>query len=352
MSNIYSWQQDIWQRLRQRGEFRSHALLLKGKKGIGKYEFARYLAKSLLCSAPIGAQRACGKCLSCRWFEQNGHPNFYQIVPEALAANPTGQHERGDNEKKSNNSINKAVSQQISIDQIRRLEEFVYMTGHQNGYKIILIYPAETMNSSAANALLKKLEEPPENVLFILVAHQSQSLMPTIRSRCQQINMPIPDIGTAVEWLKQDSVNDPQIILANVEFPPLSALLLDKDRSTVYYQEKFIQQIANPNFNQLDLLSLTASLQTVKLSIIVNWLQKWCYDLTSYLITGKIRYHLNQMPAIQAISGRIDLHAFIDFTRALDLKQQLSHHPHNSRLFLEEILISYAALILEGSNSD
>lgn len=348
MSDIYSWQQGIWQRLRQRGEFRSHALLLKGKKGIGKYEFARYLAKSLLCSDPIEEQRACGNCLSCGWFEQNGHPNFCQIVPEALLVNPSEQHEREDGERKSQNSINKATSQQIGIEQIRRLAEFVYMTGHQNGYKIILIYPAETMNSSAANGLLKKLEEPPKNVLFILVAHQAQFLMPTIRSRCQQINMPIPDIETAVEWLKQNAVNDPQIILANAGFSPLSALLLCKEESAAYYQGKFIQQVANPNFNHLDLLSLVTSLQTVKLSIIVSWLQKWCYDLTSYLITGRIRYHLNQMLAIQTISRRIDLHTCINFTQTLDLKQQLSHHPHNSRLFLEEIFIGYAALILEG----
>jgi DNA polymerase-3 subunit delta' len=94
---------------------------------------------------------------------------------------------------------------QISIEQIRKLTEFVYMTGHQNGYKIILIYPAESMNSAAANALLKKLEEPPADVLFLLVTHQAQHLLPTIRSRCQQIAMPIPDVQSSIDWLKQQA---------------------------------------------------------------------------------------------------------------------------------------------------
>ena len=343
MVDIYSWQQVIWQRLTQRGEFRSHALLLKGKKGIGKYEFARYLAKSLLCATPAAEQKACGKCLGCGWFEQNGHPNFYQVMPQALSIDGGGQREKEESEEKSSSStVKKTASQQISIEQIRRLTEFVYMTGHQNGYKIILIYPAEAMNSAAANALLKKLEEPPENVLFILATHQAQRLLPTIRSRCQQIAMPIPDVETAVAWLKQQAVNDPQASLAVAGFSPLSALLLDKGENALYH-EQFIRQVGNPS--RLEPISLAATLQVMDLSIIVNWLQKWCYDLVSYHTTGKIRYHLKHLPAIQTLTGQMDLHACITFTRALNSKQQLSHHPLNPRLFLEEIFIDYAAMM-------
>ena len=85
------WQQEIWRKLTQNREFRGHALLLKGKKGIGKYEFARHLAKSLLCTAPTAEREACGKCLSCGWFEQSSHPNFYLVMPEALTVKP-GEH--------------------------------------------------------------------------------------------------------------------------------------------------------------------------------------------------------------------------------------------------------------------
>lgn len=343
MSDIYSWQQGIWQKLTQNRQFRGHALLLKGKKGIGKYEFARHLAKLLLCTAPTAEQKVCGKCSSCGWFEQNGHPNFYQVMPEALAIHSGESGEKEENEEKSGSATTKkSASQQISIEQIRKLTDFVYMTGHQDGYKIILIYPAETMNRAAANALLKKLEEPPANVLFILVTHQMQHVLPTIRSRCQQIAMPIPDVETSIAWLKQHAINDPQACLAAAGFSPLSARLLGQGENAVQYQQ-FIQHIADSK--RLDALSLAEALQPANLSVVVSWLQKWCYDLISYRTTGKIRYYLNQLATIQALSGQLDLLACITFARTLNAKQRLSHHPLNPRLFLEEIFIDYAVLM-------
>lgn len=343
MGDIYSWQQEIWQKLTQGRQFRSQALLLKGRKGIGKYEFARQLAQSLLCAAPVAEQKACGNCLSCGWFEQNGHPNFCQVLPEALSIAPNERSEKEGNEEKSSSAgAKKSASQQISIEQIRKLTEFVYLTGHQSGYKIILIYPAEAMNSAAANALLKKLEEPPENVLFMLITHQAQHLLPTIRSRCQQIAMPVPDIAISVAWLKQHHVDDPQGSLAAAGFSPLSALLFDKGENTAQY-EQFIQYIGNPN--RLDPLFLAETLQPTDLSVTVDWLQKWCYDLISYRTTGKNRYYPKQLNTIRALSGEIDLLECIAFTRALNAKQQLSHHPLNPRLFLEEIFIDYAVML-------
>lgn len=343
MNDIYSWQQEIWQKLTQSHDFRSHALLLKGKQGIGKYEFARHLAKSLLCTASVTKQEACGKCLSCGWFEQHGHPNFYQVVPEALSVNPGENSEKEENEEKPNSLVTKKnASQQISIEQIRKLTDFVYMTGHQGGYKIILIYPAETMNSAAANALLKKLEEPPANVLFILVTHQAQRLLPTIRSRCQQIAMPAPDVETSVAWLKQQAVSDPEACLAVAGFSPLSALLFDIGENAAHYQQ-FIQQISEPA--RLEPMALAEAMQPVSLPVVVNWLQKWCYDLISYRATGKNRYYLNQLATIQALSGQIDLLECITFARALNSKQQLSHHPLNPRLFLEELFIAYGLMM-------
>lgn len=343
MSEIYCWQQEIWSKLMHSRQFLGHALLLKGKQGIGKYDFARQLAKSLLCTAPMADHEACGKCLSCGWFEHDSHPNFYPVMPEALAVISGGGGEKEEREEKSSSaSAKKSVSQQIGIEQIRKLTDFVYLTGHQGGYKIILIYPAETMNTASANALLKKLEEPPENVLFILITHQAQHLLPTIRSRCQQITMPIPDVESSVAWLQQHAVSDPDSKLAAAGYAPLSALLLDKGEYAAHY-EQFIQHIAHPK--QFDPLMLAAALQQTSLSTVVSWLQKWCYDLVSYRTAGRIRYYLKQLQAIQALSEQISLVECVRFTRELYIKQQLSHHPLNPRLFLEEMFIAYAVMM-------
>ena len=344
MDDVFIWQQELWQKLTRNPQFLGHAVLLKGKKGIGKYHFARCLAKSLLCVASTTPERtACGQCHSCGWFEQNGHPNFYAILPEALMADAAERSEKEDQAEKSSGAASKKnPSQQIGIDQIRKLNDFVYMPGHQEGYKIVLIYPAEAMNPAAANALLKKLEEPPENVVFMLVTHQAQHLLPTIRSRCQQIVMPVPDVETSVAWLKQQSVNDPQTSLAAAGFSPLMALLLDKGEHAAQY-EQFIQHIGNPN--RLDPLSLAEALQQMDLSVIVNWLQKWCYDLISYRLAGTNRYYPKQLSTINSLSGKIDLLECLAFTRALNSKQQLSRHPLNPRLFLEEMFIDYAVMM-------
>ena len=345
MSDIYPWQQAFWQKLLHSRQFWGHALLLKGKKGIGKYDFARRLAQSLLCSAPAANLQACDQCVSCGWFEQNGHPNFYQIVPEALTAVANENAEKEESDEKSGTTTKKSASQQIGIEQIRKLDDFVYLTGHQGGYKIVLIYPAETMNAAAANALLKKLEEPPENVLFILVTHQAQHLLSTVRSRCQQLAMPLPDVAASAAWLRQKGVTDTEEYLAAAGYAPLSALLLAQGGDAANF-EQFIRQVADPK--RLDPLLLAEKLQQNSLPVVVNWLQKWCYDLISYRTTGKVRYFLKQLPAIQTLSSQLNPLACGAFFRELNNKQKLAHHPLNPRLFLEDLFIAYAAMMQQG----
>ena len=343
MAELYDWQHGTWERLLQGRAFWTHALLLKGRKGIGKWVFARHLAKSLLCSAPRADGQACGQCASCGWFEQDTHPNFVAVMPEALQNINDNQSNQDNTEAKSSDvTTRKNAGQQITIDQIRRLSDFVYLTGHQQGHKIVLIYPAETMHGAAANALLKKLEEPPENVLFILVTHQVQHLLPTIRSRCQQLTLPVPDRESALNWLQQQGVADPHASLAVAGFSPLLALTLAQGDHAASF-DRFVQQLAQTR--SLDALALAEALQSTNLPDVVNWLQKWCYDLVCYRSTGRIRYFVNQQSAIVALSENMDLHRAIAFARMLYQRQKLSFHPLNARLFLEELFLDYAAML-------
>jgi len=347
MNNIYSWQHKLWQKLTQSHHASAHALLLKGRVGIGKLDFALNIAKFRLCENPSPIGEACGKCLSCGWFEQGGHPDFYQIAPEA-SSNLSGKAAvaTGKDEFASNIKSKKKPNQQISIAQIRALSDFVYMTGHQRGQRIVLICPAETMNAAAANALLKKLEEPPLHVLFILVAHRPQHLPATIRSRCQLINMPIPDIAQATCWLKQQGVNKPEVCLAAASFAPLLALTFN-EQSYVTQHDAFVEQISTPQ--KISPIELAEKMQQSDLSAVVSWMQKWCYDLLSFCLTGRIRYHLSKVTAIRSLAPTIDIKALVAFLRTLLSSQQLSHHPLNPRLFLEEIFFTYAALMVPNN---
>ncbi|MEK6707405.1 MAG: DNA polymerase III subunit delta' [Pseudomonadota bacterium] len=349
MNNIYIWQAAVWRMLTQGPAARGHALLLKGRKGVGKLVFARNLAKSLLCEKPSADAEACGSCPSCGWFEQGGHPDFRLVEPEALTAladeamaEAGGDADTGAETGPASTKGKKKSSKQIGVEQIRALSDLVHMSSHRNGYKIILIHPAETMNLAAANALLKNLEEPPPQTLFILVTHRPQDLLPTIRSRCRQIAMPTPDLATAVAWLKQQGVKDPATSLAAAGYAPLAALEFDDDDYLAQH-EAFIRQIGTPGgFNPI---VLAEEMQKSDLPTAVNWMQKWCYDLMSFRTTGKIRYHLPMLATIKSLVSEIDPRALAAYSRSLISTQRLARHPLNPRLFLEEMLLSYAVLI-------
>ncbi|MEE8288380.1 MAG: DNA polymerase III subunit delta' [Nitrosomonadaceae bacterium] len=351
MKNIYPWQNEVWQILAQDQASRGHALLLKGRKGIGKLGFAQYLTKFLLCEKPSSEREACENCPSCRWFEQGGHPDFRLVEPETLSelSDEINTKVRSDTEantevRPSNTKSRKKPSKQISVVQIRALTDLINMSSHRGGYKIILIHPVETMNVAAANALLKNLEEPPPQTLFILVTHRPHHLLPTIRSRCRQIAMPTPDFTQAIDWLDQQGIKDPKasLALAAVGYAPLAALEYNDDEYFLQH-ESFIKHISTlKSFNPI---FLAEEMQKSDLPTVVNWLQKWCYDLISYRITGRIRYHLAMQATINALVPKIDPRQLARYLRSLIDMQRLSHHPLNPRLFLEEILISYAMLM-------
>lgn len=346
MNELYPWQHALWPQIRSTAALETHALLLKGRKGIGKLVFARSLAKSLMCEQVTAEQTACGLCTSCKWFEQGGHPNFCLMQPEALTEITTFgdvvPENGGDKQDTDPAKSRKKPSQQITIGQVRALSDFVYLSGHQQGLKVILIHPAEAMNAAAANALLKKLEEPPPNILFLLVTHRWQEILPTVRSRCQQISMPAPDAAVARNWLVQQGVRHPDICLALAGASPLQAVAFSQED---YFTEhaNFIRQISLPA--SLNPILLANTLHKLDLPIMVSWLQKWCYDLMSFRTTGEIRYHVHQEMVIRKLAATVDPKLLASFWRSLITTQQLSRHPLNAKLFIEEMLLSYLRVI-------
>lgn len=345
MNNIFPWQNEVWQVLAKNKETLGHALLLKGKKGTGKLEFAKSLAKLLLCEDVSTKNEACDNCPGCRWFEQAGHPDFYMIESEAISE-LSGEFKvtpKSENRAKTDNvRLKKKPSKQISVAQIRSLGDVINMSSHRGGYKIIVIHPAETMNVAAANALLKNLEEPPSQTLYMLITHRPHDLLPTIRSRCRQITMPAPNLDQAINWLEQQGIKDAKDSLAMVGYAPLTVLEYNNSEHQLHHKS-FISNISSlENFNPL----LTAEeLQKYDLPTVVNWLQKWCYDLISFRTTGKIRYYLSMQHKIKEMVPNIDIFQLAGYLRNLISMQRLAHHPLNPRLFLEEILISYAMLM-------
>ena len=147
---IYSWHTEPWNRLIGQTDRLPHALLLSGPQGGGKMDFARALAARLLCEKASGHVEACGNCPSCNWFSTGNHPDFRLIEP--------GSDETDGLDAEDEPATQKKKSEQIRINQIRALEDFLGIGTHRQGFRVIVIQPAESMNQATANALLKMLQ--------------------------------------------------------------------------------------------------------------------------------------------------------------------------------------------------
>lgn len=196
---IYPWLQSTLDELTDRyaRERLPHALLLSGPKGVGKLGLARVLAAVALCVN----QNACGECKACLLREAGSHPDLRMVELEDDA-------------------------KQIKIEQVRDLIDWVNQTAQMNGSKVSIVSPAHKMNRSSANALLKIMEEPPARNYILLVTDEPAMLLPTIRSRAQNINVSIPESAAALSWLRSEGgeAHDWPVLLGLSNGSPLLAL--------------------------------------------------------------------------------------------------------------------------------
>jgi DNA polymerase-3 subunit delta' len=332
MKELYPWQSDSWQALQGLRTRLPHALLLKGAQGIGKLDLALNYARSLLCEKPNPDGTPCGQCNSCHWFEQDNHPDFRLIQPDALTAAEDGEDKPG----------GKKPSREISVDQIRDLSSFANLSAHCGGYRIVLIHPAEAMNNNAANSLLKTLEEPTDKLLFLLVTHKPQQLLPTILSRCLGFPVQTPSREAGTAWLAGQDVKNPDHALAQTGFAPLQAL--DWAESGEGAEERGILLAAIRHPAKLDALALAESLQRSAPVYVIHCLQQWCHDLTSAKLAGSVRYFPEQSGEIIKLASGVSSAALLRFQKELLEARRAAFHPLNPKLFMESLLLSYRQL--------
>lgn len=187
--SLRPWHAEAWARLQARRERGAlpHALLLAGPAGLGKRDFRDAFVKGLLCQQPVDGE-PCGTCRSCQLVAAGTHPD---VVALSFGLRKDG-----------------VTRSEIVVDQIRDLSQRLAMSSQFGGWQITTIDPADAMNASAANALLKTLEEPTASTLLILVADQPARLPATIRSRCQRIDFLVPSREASLDWLSAQGVRD------------------------------------------------------------------------------------------------------------------------------------------------
>ena len=329
---VAPWHHKQFQALLGRRDRLPHGLLIRGPEGIGKLGFARLLAQALLCERAAAGGEPCGACPGCSWFGQGSHPDFRLLEPEQ----PKENAEAGEGREKK-------ASVQIAVEQVRELAAFVNLSSHRGGARAVLIHPAESLNVNAANALLKNLEEPPPRTYFLLVAHRWHQLLPTIRSRCQEVVLPLPDAKPALEWLEARGLADPGLALAHAGGAPLLAAALDDDYWRL--RERLLELTAVSRF---DPLGAADEVRDAAPHRIVTLLQKWSYDLAFQKMTGRVRYNPDRAALAAKIAASVDAVAALRFHRRMVRLQRIVHHPLNPRLFLEDLFLAYAELVRAG----
>ncbi len=163
-----------------------HGLLFAAPAGFGKRTLAEALLRAALCGSRRADGHACGSCRGCTLITAGTHPDLLRI----------GLEERDDGRLRS----------EITVDQLRALRARLALASQFGGLQLALIDPADAMNPSAANALLKTLEEPASRTILLLVADDASRLPATVRSRCQRVELRLPDHAQALAWLEAQGV--------------------------------------------------------------------------------------------------------------------------------------------------
>ncbi|KFI07669.1 DNA polymerase III subunit delta' [Massilia sp. BSC265] len=340
---MYPWQGAAWTRLQQMRERLPHAILFHGPAGVGKADFMETFAQALLCENVRPDGHACSSCASCGWFLQNNHPDYRRVRPEALEDEPAADAEEGAEPAApatAKAKSSKAPSKEIKIEQIRALADFMNISTHRQGLRVVVLYPAESLNMPASNALLKTLEEPPPGTVFLLASNSLDRLLPTILSRCRKFALSMPAHDEALAWLKEQGVQDADSWLREQGGAPLAALL-QAEAGSREDMEALLHFLANPAVDGA--LRTAEKLSKASLSALVAWQQRWLYDVFSVKLSGRVRYYPRYRNQLAALAGRVSAGSLNRAIKAANERRAVADHPLSAKLFVEDMLLEYTS---------
>jgi DNA polymerase III subunit delta' len=300
-----------------------HALLIAGPAGVGKRLLADLLACSLLCQAPGPDGLPCGRCQDCHLFRVGNHPDLVRLGPD-----PEGK------------------SDEIKVGSIRDLVESEGLTPTRGPHKVITIAPADRMNASAANALLKTLEEPAPGTLFCLITERAYLLPATVRSRCQRLALGLPDEAEALGWLAgRIKSGDPGLLLRLAHGAPLRALEL-ADEALLKRRDAAFAGFLAVGQGERDPVAEAQAWGDLGPRVSLDWLGGWVSDLLRLRTDGAAGYLGNpdKRGALAQLAGRLDLLAGHRYLQRILRARASQDSPLNPQLLHESLLIDWALL--------
>jgi len=235
----------------------SHAQLFLGPEGCGKLPLAIAFSQFLLCDNPSKTD-ACGECPTCVKVEHNTHPDVHFVYPVVKSKHV----EVSDDCRKEWNSFlekspyfnlndwqnytdESAKNAQIGVKESGVILKKLALKSYSDKYKIMIIWLPEKMNNQSANKLLKILEEPPEQTLFLLLCDSIESILPTIISRTQIVKVPKLENESVVKFLKKtyNTNDDDALSIANLSEGNIAEAInmIQGDESHNIYFDLFVK---------------------------------------------------------------------------------------------------------------
>ena len=333
----YPWQQELLGTLlAMRGRL-PNGVLIHGPRGIGILEAALAFAASLMCTDPLPDGRACGRCKGCRMVRSNTHPDLRLVVSEfeCAAHGLDFAMPEGVDEKKN-------LSREILIGQTRELSEFLGLMSHEGGLRAVVVYPADKLRAEAAASLLKSLEEPPENTVFILAADDLDSVLATIRSRCRLVRAQAPSRAQAEAWLREQGVENPGERLTASAGMPLPALHEDPRYAMSEASRRRLLDYLAAGAAADPGAAVGAVDKDMTIAAAALVLSRWAWDLASAAAGGPVRYFPAYEEALRAVAADAAPAGLFRWINSVRDVRRAADHTLNARVVIEAILLSYA----------
>ena len=352
----YPWLEDAARTLAEMRVRLPNAVLIYGPPGIGLYELAFAFAQSLLCENPKPDGEACGECSACALMKAGTHPDCRQVLSEFMCAEHEVPYVAAENERPD---AKKRLSREIRIHQIRALADFLGMNANRGGRRVVVVYPADAIRADAAATFLKNLEEPPERTTFLLVADDIDRVLPTIRSRCRLLRAKAPSHEEALNWLKEQGVDDAQEALARAAERPCLVTDEEKIRDNPDIDTKTKEQLLtlttmDPSIRRslLRTLSLGSDIDLTKIAVkegrtalpvsaVLPVLERWSYDLLAVKEGLKPHYFPAYAAQMARLVSHVDAEKLFKFNDALKSMKRVVTHPLNAQLIIEQAILRY-----------
>jgi DNA polymerase-3 subunit delta' len=298
-----------------------HAYLFTGPSGIGRRTLALRFAQSLNCERPPVPGQPCLICSSCKRIEQMQHPDLILVQAER-------------------------EGETLRIDQVRELQHTLSLSPYEARYRIALILRIEEANSSAANAMLKTLEEPPEHVIVILTANSPEILLPTITSRCEVLrlrSLSIKETANGLQIIRGVPEEDAERLAHISDGRPGYAIRLFEQPTLLSQRQRWldelVRQIPNSHRERFASAKEIADDKEGLKNKLQLWLTFWrdvmvCVSGGSNSVTN-----LDYSEQIQKLAAVTDLDQAKFYVNSVVRTIDCIDHNVNARLALEVMLI-------------